>query len=291
MIRFAAMLLAGALAVSPGAASAGPEAEEGAFSVLTYNVAGLPEPLSGSEPARNTPLIGERIAPYDVVHVQEDFNYHAALYEADDHPHRTPTSGGVPFGSGLNTLANFPVTDLDRVTWEQCWINQADCLTPKGFTFSRVEIAPGASIDFYNAHADAGDTALDEAARRANLLQLADYIAERSADRAVVVMGDLNSRYTSSGDIVREFAARTGLTDPWVELVRDGVPPPIGGPAPACEPADQCEVVDKIFYRSGADLRLTATDYANDRTGFLREDGEPLSDHDPISAEFTWHQR
>ncbi|WP_199434154.1 hypothetical protein [Qaidamihabitans albus] len=67
----------------------------GEFSVLTYNIAGLPEPLSSADPERNTPIIGSRIGGYSVVNVQEDFNYHAALYAADDHPYRTPTSGGA----------------------------------------------------------------------------------------------------------------------------------------------------------------------------------------------------
>ncbi len=267
-----------------------PTAASGTFTALTYNIAGLPEPLSGSDPAENTPVIGERIAPYDVVHVQEDFNYHAALYEADDHPHRTATSGGVPFGSGLNTLSNFPLREFERVTWDDCWINQADCLTPKGFTFSRVEIADGVTVDFYNLHADAGDAALDHAARRSNLRQLSDHTTAHSPGRPVVVMGDTNSRYTSGEDIVREFVADNGLRDPWVDLVHDGVPPGIGGPSPECDTAtiDRCEVVDKIFYRGGDDLALTATDYSDDRADFLDDTGERLSDHDPIAATFRW---
>ncbi|CAM03505.1 endonuclease [Saccharopolyspora erythraea] len=290
MRRTAALLFAGLLAATPSAAVAAPAAPGGEFTVLTYNVAGLPEPLSGSDPANNTPVIGERVRPYDVVHVQEDFNYHDALYEADDHPHRTPTSGGVPFGSGLNTLSDFPLHGLDRVTWSQCWINEADCLTPKGFTFTRVEVAPGVEVDFYNLHADAGDAPLDQAARRSNLIQVSDHMAEHSAGRAVVVMGDTNSRYTSSGDIVREFAQRNGLEDVWVRLVRGGVPPAVGEPAPGCddETADQCEVVDKIFYRGGAGVSLDATSYRNERSGFRTQSGAPLSDHDPLSAGFRW---
>ncbi len=84
----------------------------GTFSVLSYNVAGLPEGLSSGSPRANTPIIGQRIRPYDVVHVQEDFNYHASLYANNTHPVRTPTSGGVPFGDGLNTLADYPYTRL-----------------------------------------------------------------------------------------------------------------------------------------------------------------------------------
>jgi hypothetical protein len=34
--------------------------------------------------------------------------------------------------------------------------SSADCLTPKGFTFMRLQVAPGFSLDAYNLHADAG---------------------------------------------------------------------------------------------------------------------------------------
>jgi hypothetical protein len=93
------------VAVAAPAAAVPPST--GTFSVLTYNIAGLPLGLGDGDPEENTPIIGRRISPYDVVHVQEDFNYHAALYANNTHPHRTPTSGGVLFGDGLNTLSNF----------------------------------------------------------------------------------------------------------------------------------------------------------------------------------------
>src|ERR1041384_3377513 len=63
-------------ALPPATAVAAPAG--GTFSVLSYNVAGLPEGLSSGNPRVNTPIIGQRIRPYDVVHVQEDFNYHAS---------------------------------------------------------------------------------------------------------------------------------------------------------------------------------------------------------------------
>lgn len=291
MRRALVLLLTTVLACAVGV-STSTAAPGGSFTVLTYNVAGLPEPLSGSDPARNTPEIGRRIGAYDVVHVQEDFNYHDLLYAADQHPHRTETSGGVPFGSGLNTLSRFPVREFERVTWEHCWINVGDCLTPKGFTYSRVEIAPSVTVDLYNLHADAGDSELDLAARRTNLLQLSRYIDDHSAGQPVIVMGDTNSRYTRRGDILRELTDRNGLTDAWVHLVRDGTPPPVGAPAPECAgDADECEVVDKIFFRGSARVKLTATRYTNERAEFLTDDGQPLSDHDPISTEFRWTVR
>jgi endonuclease/exonuclease/phosphatase (EEP) superfamily protein YafD len=284
LLVLAATLLAVVVAPTPGSAASG-----GEFSLLTYNVAGLPALLSSSEPATNTPLIGARITAFDVVNVQEDFNYHAALYRADNHPHRTPTSGGVPFGSGLNTLSRFPISGLTRVKWKRC--NGTDCLTPKGFTLLRVELAPGVLLDVYNLHTNAGSTDADLAARRANLDQLGTYLKAHSAGNAVIVAGDTNTRYTRTGDNIRDLVAGAGLTDAWVALDRGGVPPALGAPALVCDPAavtDACEVVDKVLFRSSARLTLTATDHHNEHAGFLRPDGKPLSDHYPHRTTFRW---
>lgn len=118
-------------------------ATSGDFNVLTMNVAGLPEILNGNDvpgdKTANSRNMGSKFAAYnyDVIHVQEDFNFHAYIYETDNHPYRTATSGGVPFGSGLNTLANFDWINFERVKWDTCSnASGADCLTPKGFTFS-----------------------------------------------------------------------------------------------------------------------------------------------------------
>ena len=103
----------------------------GGFTTLTYNVAGLLEPFSGGNPAVNTPIISCLIRDYDLVQLQEDFNYHAALYDScDNHLYRSPTSGGMGVGSGLNILSNIPYGDFGRITWNAC--DGVDCLTPKG---------------------------------------------------------------------------------------------------------------------------------------------------------------
>lgn len=273
--------------------TSGPTAASGSLSVLSYNVAGLPDLFNNGDPATNTPLIGARLDPYDVVHVQEDFNHHAALYAADTHPHRTPTSGGVPFGSGLNSLAHLPydVGDFERVTWQDCSLGSGDCLTPKGFTYQRLRLAEGVWIDLYNVHADAGVEPGDLAARRANLAQLSDFIRTRSDGSAVLVLGDTNTRYTRSGDTIADLVAENGLTDAWVERVRGGTSPAPGSPALVCDDAavtEECEVVDKILYRGSKHLALTATDYRNDNAAFRDAADRPLSDHYPIAADFTW---
>lgn len=281
----AAVLLSVGLATP--AAAAPPST--GTFSVLTYNVAGLPEGLSSGNPEENTPVIGQRVAAYDVVHVQEDFNYHAALYAADAHPYRTPTSGGAGFGDGLNTLSDYPYSDFTRDDWNAC--NGTDCLTPKGFTWSRVRLAEGVYVDFYNLHPNAGTTDADLSARRANISELSAFIAANSGGNAVVVMGDTNTRYTRTGDNIRDLLSANGLTDAWVQSVRGGTPPAAGSAALVCDDANvtnTCEVVDKILYRGNRYITLSLDWYNNENAAFRTADDEMLSDHYPIAAGFRW---
>jgi len=285
----AAICLAAALVAVPASPAAAVPDSTGTFSVLSYNIAGLPEGLSSGSPRANTPIIAQRIRPYDVVHVQEDFNYHAALYADDTHPFRTPTSGGAAFGDGLNTLSNFSYSDLTRDDWNAC--NGTDCLTPKGFTWSRMRIAEGVAVDFYNLHPNAGSADADLAARRANITELSTFIAANSAGNAVVVAGDTNTRFTRAGDNIRELLAANGLVDAWVQEERGGVPPAAGSPALVCDDAavtDACEVVDKILYRGNRYVTLTLTSYRNENAAFRTATGAMLSDHYPIAAGFRW---
>ncbi|KAI9374794.1 Endonuclease/exonuclease/phosphatase [Aspergillus egyptiacus] len=271
----------------------------GNLSILAYNVAGLPAIINDNgvpgDKAINHAIIGERFNQYDwdIIQVQEDFNYHAKLYATNSHPHRTATSGGVPFGSGLNTVANYPWIDFERTKWDECAIGSGDCLTPKGFTVMRVRLDEGVYVDCYNLHADAGSTPDDRAVRTTNLQQVADKIASFSAGNAVMVFGDFNARYTTEDENIRVFRTQEGMTDPWVELIRGGVEPEAGTQdVPDCgNPTDtmQCEEVDKIFYRGSRALSLKATEFAYASDKFLNGD-DILSDHLPVEAFFDWER-
>lgn len=288
------VVLSAAAIHSPAAAAARADGS-GTFSVLSYNVAGLPEILSSASTPResSTTAIGQRLGPYDIINVQEDFNYHFALYAADAHPYRTPTSGGAGIGSGLNTMSNYPydTDDFERVRWTSCQYDSGDCLTPKGFTFMRVRLTDGVYMDVYNAHTNAGTNDGDLESRASNLNQLTAFIAAHSAGNAVVVIGDTNTRYTRAGDTIGRFAAANGLTDAWVQLERGGVPPAAGSPALVCDSSavsNSCEVVDKILYRGNKLVSLNATTYNNEHAAFVDSAGRMLSDHYPITVRFGW---
>ncbi|MDF2478998.1 MAG: hypothetical protein K0S24_4481 [Sphingobacterium sp.] len=264
----------------------------GFFSVLTYNVAGLPGFISSAITGRSRSIaeIGKKINPFDIVNVQEDFNYNNSLYwGGNQHPYRTKPKGRVPFGDGLNTLSRFPMSDVVRVPWKKR--TGADFLTPKGFTIVKVEIVSGLWIDVYNVHANAQNSRRASRARRDNLNQLRDYIGENSGENALIVMGDFNAHYSFGDDNLHDFMESTTLVDSWVELQNGGLVPEAKHafkPPHMLSIGNQSESIDKILYRSNSHLSLAARDYNIENNLFTNVKGLPLSDHYALAANFNW---
>lgn len=264
----------------------------GFFSVLTYNVAGLPGFISSAITGRSRSIaeIGKKINPFDIVNVQEDFNYNNSLYlGGNQHPYRTKPKGRVPFGDGLNTLSRFPMSDVVRVPWKKR--TGADFLTPKGFTLVKVEIVAGIWVDVYNVHANAQNNRKASSARRDNLNQLRDYIGENSSENALIVMGDFNAHYSFGDDNLHDFMESTSLVDSWVELQNGGLVPEAKHafkPPHMLSIGNQSESIDKILYRSNGHLSLAARDYNIENNLFTNLRGLPLSDHYALAANFNW---
>ncbi len=266
----------------------------GDFSVLTYNVSGLPFPFSGASYPRITSTleIGSRLNGFDIVNVQEDIAYHPFLIAGSDFPDRTAPSAptwawpvGVPFSDGLNSLSSYYVESLDR----QAWTTRPGLLNPGGFTYTRQHIPGGSSIDVYNVDTSTG------ALTNAEIAQLSDFIAINSVGRAVIVTGDFGQFYSDAEQTLTVFAAANGLTDAWVALEYGGVAPT---DAPRCDYADDCEQPDKIFFRDAAlvnpgdpassPVDLTALTYTNEGLNFLDDNGQDLSAHRPQAVNFGY---
>jgi exonuclease III len=264
--------------------------KQGTFTVLAYNVAGLPQGFNSDQfPELHTDSIGVLINESDIVQLQEDFCYHDKLLAHNKHKYVTVTKGCVPVGDGLNTFSNFFIQNLKRFKWNNCF--GTDCLTPKGFSYSQIVINGDVIIDFYNIHCNAGSSAADLSARRGNLLQIVNYIIANSNDKPVIIMGDFNSRYTRNGDTL-ELLKNIGFKDAWVEVIRNGNYPVKGTPSlQNCTPnktSELCEVVDKIFYRSTNTIQLSVTKYQLDDTRYYSKNNFPLSDHNPLFATFEF---
>jgi hypothetical protein len=281
------------------------------FSVLTYNIRGLPVPAiedRTAEIAAIAPLLedfhtagGTIVGGPSVVLLQELFfqGYYDTLTNplTVSYPNKTAkdSSGPNGIGDGLNMLSDFTFTGFDRTQWEDCFgtggANGSDCDTNKGYSFARYSI-DGLSVDIYNLHADAGQDTDSQFARRGNIDQLIDAINTRSPEgTAFIVMGDTNSRYTRTpDDTIESIPLGTGATDVWVELVNAGITPGAGPDIDsgcAADPASStCELIDKVFYRSGDSVTLSALNYEVLNEEFSDAGGD-LSDHFPVTVRFS----
>jgi hypothetical protein len=272
-----------------------PPEPSGEFRALSYNVAGLPEGLSGSHPETNTPIISPLLNAYDFVLVQESWQtpdpnpleplrvYHEILAAGATHPYKT-VSAPLPLGQdprrpealvsdGLNAFSQFPFTHLDRQMWSTCVPSAADCLSQKGFMFIRVVLSPGIVVDVYDLHMEAGGDPEDDTARDLGVTQLATYINEVSAGRPVIVGGDFNLHTDEEPDSTQfqRLLAETGLSDVCATL--------------ACPEPGR---IDKFLFRSSAGLTIEPLSWQFDTATFVDGMGEPLSDHDPLAVRFRW---
>jgi hypothetical protein len=267
----------------------------GELLALSYNVAGLPEGISGSEPATNTPLISPRLNGYDLVLVQESWQtpdpnpldplrtYHEVLVADARHPFTSvplpaplqmdPTRPSAIVSDGLNRFSRFPFEDVVRRRWVECNFTAADCLALKGFSVARTTLAPGVSFDVYNLHMEAGGEPDDERLRDEGVTQLATFMDTFSAGEAVIVGGDFNLHTDEEPDATQfqRLLATTGLADVCAAL--------------ACPQPGR---IDKFLFRSSDALTITPLSWRFETDVFMREDGEPLSDHDPLAVRFAW---
>jgi hypothetical protein len=254
--------------------------QSGAFEALTYNVAGLPEGLSGSSPEANMPLISPLLNAFDLVLVQEDFSYHEALISELRHPHQsTPKEDFERFvADGLNRFAEFPWTDFARVQWDACFGDAtggaSDCLAEKGFSFGRTVLGDRVTLDVYNLHAEAGGGDEDIAAREIGIDQLIADVLMRSDGHAVLIGGDTNLHRDDPEDLVliERIEVELGVEDLCEHL--------------SCGD----DHIDRFFFRSSDLVEVTPTAWRV-ADEFVDADGMDLSDHNAIHATISWQTR
>ena len=284
------------------------------FAVLSYNVKGLPPEViedRTQQIAQIAPLLEDfhtPAAPYagipSFVALQEAFDksYFATLTDPATvnftYIPDKDSGGPASIGDGLAILSDFKLDPFARRPWENCFGTMgedgSDCDTNKGFSLGTVILDDLVSVDIYTLHADAGQDEKSREARRANLRQLIAAIKnETPEERAVIVLGDFNSRYTAfDNDVAQEVLSEVGLKDVWVQLRRGGVVPTAGPEINAdcaTNPATgNCELVDKVLYRSGKSVVLIPKTYNVLKAMFSDESNIDLSDHYPVAVKFSY---
>lgn len=256
-----------------------PPQTSGEFTVLSYNVAGLPQGISPSNPKKNTPIISAKLNKFDVALVQEDFVYHTELKSKAKHLYQSQAQIDCSphfVTDGLNRFSKFSFEKLYRQSWETCSNETGnDCLAAKGFTLAKTKIAPGVFIDIYNLHLDSGGSPDDTEARRSQVAQLLKAINTHSSGNAVIIAGDLNLntiRRPNDVQIFETLLAHAGLNDVCRSL--------------SCG----TELVDRVLYRNGNSLMLRAISWELD-DNFVDELGQDLSDHKAVSVRFKWESQ
>jgi len=254
--------------------------QDGEVEALTYNVAGLPQGLSGSDPEAHMPLISPLLNGYELVLVQEDFSYHSELAEEAEHPHQSvPKEDSLRFvHDGLNRFSQWPWSSLQRTQWVACFgdatSGASDCLAEKGFSLARTDLGEGVIVDIYNHHAEAGGGSEDVAARTEGYDQFIAYIQEHSAGSALIVGGDMNLHGDDPDDapILQRFKDEAGLTD-------------------VCEYLS-CgdDHIDRFLFRDNdlIDIEPLMWEVAAE---FVDGEGNDLSDHEAIHVTFSWQTK
>jgi endonuclease/exonuclease/phosphatase family metal-dependent hydrolase len=255
---------------SPDAAPA----EVVSLTVLSYNVAGLPQGISGSDPANNIAQISPLLNDYDLVLVQEDFSFHDQLADDAEHPYQSePMEQGFDdrLGDGLNRFSLSMFQGHERQAWEECngiFDAASDCLTTKGFSVA-THVIGGVEVDVYNLHMDAGRGDKDHQARAAQVEQMVEAMVAHSNGKPLIVAGDTNMKDDGDEVILGNLMTKAKLRD---------VCRTLGCPEP--------ERIDRVLVRDGDTHRIVPATWAI-ADQFVDGDGEPLSDHEAVMVELT----
>lgn len=282
------------------------------FTIATLNVDGLPQKIlvlkvNPDGPGNGgTARIGKYLANngYDLIMLQEDFNYHDVLsvFLEDDYQLDEWTGDVEVAGHTIDFLhlqnhrfecdglmacwkKDLAVTPSARQPWQQNFgkfSHELDEMVTKGFRRYEVTLRSGDRIVVYNMHMDASDEkdeaeqndAKDKAARLAQWAQLREDVLQHLDSRPIIIAGDMNSLYSRDDvksvfiDAINASGCAT-VADVCMELNKQGE-----------------ETIDKILYINpvmGTAIKPVA--FSLDKAGYQYE-GRPLGEHYPVVATF-----
>jgi len=231
------------------------------FSLMSYNVHGLPRFMTLDPTYERIDNISKNIIPYefDILNFQEDwtnlgnsiilnnlpeYNFSYRLNEFD-HEYSM-------FGSGLLQLSKLQPTNVQEEVFKKHY-GYDDIWANKGFQVIHLP-----DFDIYNTHLDAGTQHGDQQARADNLDQLTVFIKTWSIDRAIIIGGDTNLYNNTIDNLSYDnIISELNLTE-----------------------ITERSKIDKFFYRNGINVNIEPI--------FVKiDDFNNLSDHKMISADFN----
>ncbi len=267
------------------------------FTVATYNIQGRPllDDTKGKFPE-----IGRRSNRFDIIGFQECFVNYEYLWPTINHQVKVfdGTFRGItkPVGSGLSTTGSFPL--IEEITMHFSSKGELQNRpASKGILLVRFDIG-GHVVDVYNTHMEAGSSDDAEEARWLQVEELVGFVADNSPpEHSVIFLGDFNMsplRYYHSEETAtsRQLAFQAmmdGLGEDFFDASDEvqGIPEPeSAGEENPIWFRSGVENVDRILYRSGKGFSLIAVQWEKLREEFRDDEGNYLSDHDPISVHF-----
>lgn len=219
--------------------------------IVTYNIDGLPETLDlkdlpwifqpfvwiyqlftkttiihlndNAGRSEATKKISAYLKDFDIVGIQEDFNYHKELTSELKDRNWGTFQGAIDFSKifsmvkwfryksdGLNLITSPEVSIIDEeiIEWKNSYGYFSHCndkLTRKGFRRYLLKVnKTGKLFTVYVLHADASESVecvKDSDTRRKQFTQLTDYINNRNEPWPLIILGDTNC---SSSDMEKE---------------------------------------------------------------------------------------
>ena len=177
------------------------------MNVMYYNIQMISFGLSGMpQPNERASLLPAQISEYqDVVSFSEAFddgprqdNLIPAM-EAAGFPYRTDILNPagiipIPTNGGIIIFSRWPIETEQDIDFAECGQAASDCLANKGVKYARINKL-GKTYHVFGTHMDAGSQSDDIFARRTQMAEIRDFIADLNIpeNEAVIVGGDFNT--------------------------------------------------------------------------------------------------
>jgi endonuclease/exonuclease/phosphatase family metal-dependent hydrolase len=182
------------------------------MNVMYYNIQMITFGISGmAQASERAALLPAQISPYqDVVCFVEAFDdgpredFLIPAMQAAGFPYRTgilnaPGLIPIPTNGGVIIFSRWPIETVEEIDFAECGQAAQDCLANKGVKYAKVN-KMGKRYHIFGTHMDAGSQADDIFARRTQMAEIRDFIADLDIpeNEPVIFGGDFNTEPTGS---------------------------------------------------------------------------------------------